>query len=182
MVKKKSEAKYQLVSVNDLIPYARNAKKHSEKQVLNIASSIKEFGFINPVIIDKDNGIIAGHGRVLGAQKLGMEMVPCIRVEHLTETQKRAYILADNRLAEQSEWDKELLQVELDSLKEADFDFDFMEFEGFKETDDFVPSLSDDTESDSDKAIKLIITFEDELQQQELFDELKTRGYKVKAG
>lgn len=154
VVKKKDEVKYQLVATASLIPYARNAKKHSEKQATNIASSIKEFGFINPAIIDRDNGIIAGHGRVLAAQKLGMEMVPCLRVEHLTETQKRAYILADNRLAEQSEWDNELLKIELDSLKESDFDFDFMEFDSFKLDDNINPIGMPELSNEGKKSIQ----------------------------
>ena len=100
-----------------LIPYARNAKKHDASQVAKLAGSIREFGFNNPVLIDKDNGIIAGHGRVMAAQSLGLETVPCIRLGHLTETQRRAYILADNRLAEiGGGWDEEMLKLELADL------------------------------------------------------------------
>ncbi len=96
-----------------LIPYARNARTHSEAQVALIAGSIREFGFNNPVLVDGENGIIAGHGRVLAARKLGLATVPVIELAHLTEAQKRAYILADNRLAEQAGWDRELLALEL---------------------------------------------------------------------
>ena len=99
-----------------LIPYANNARKHDENQIKQIASSIKEFGFNNPVLIDKDNGIIAGHGRVLAAQRLGWTEVPTISLEHLTETQKKAFILADNRIAMNSTWDNELLAIELEAL------------------------------------------------------------------
>ena len=99
-----------------LIPYARNARTHSEAQVAQIAASIKEFGFNAPVLIDKDNGIIAGHGRVLAAQKLGLESVPCLVLGHLTENQKRAYILADNKLALNAGWDEEMLKLELSEL------------------------------------------------------------------
>jgi hypothetical protein len=107
----------------DLIPYARNAKKHDESQVLQIAGSIKEFGFNNPVLIDQDNGIIAGHGRVMAALKLGLESVPVIRLSHLTDVQRRAYILADNKLAELGGgWDEEMLKVELQDIKESDID------------------------------------------------------------
>ena len=102
-----------------LIPYARNAKKHDASQVAKLAGSIREFGFNNPVLIDSDNGIIAGHGRVLAAQSLNLETVPCIRLGHLTDTQRRAYILADNRLAEiGGGWDEEMLKLELADLKE----------------------------------------------------------------
>ena len=95
---------YKTVFVSDLIPYARNSRTHSEVQVNKIASSIKEFGFLNPILIDKDNGIIAGHGRVMAAKKLGLKEVPILLVEHLTEAQKRAYIIADNRLALDAGW------------------------------------------------------------------------------
>ena len=106
-----------------LIPYARNAKKHDASQVAKLAGSIREFGFNNPVLIDNDNGIIAGHGRVLAAQSLNLETVPCIRLGHLTDTQRRAYILADNRLAEiGGGWDEEMLKLELADLAALDVD------------------------------------------------------------
>ena len=102
--------------LDKLIPYARNARTHSPEQVAQIAASIKEFGFNNPILVDGDNGVIAGHGRLLAAQKLGLDKVPCIELSHLTEAQKRAYILADNKLAENAGWDKELLKIELQDL------------------------------------------------------------------
>jgi hypothetical protein len=105
-----------------LIPYARNARTHSEAQVGQIAGSIREFGFTNPVLIDAENGIIAGHGRVLAAQTLGLEKVPCIRLTHLSDTQRRAYILADNKLAMNAGWDEAMLAIELGQLGEEDFD------------------------------------------------------------
>ena len=105
------------LSTASLVPYARNAKKHDASQVAKLAGSIREFGFNNPVLIDKDNGIIAGHGRIMAAQSLGLETVPCIRLGHLSETQRRAYILADNRLAEiGGGWDEEMLKLELADL------------------------------------------------------------------
>jgi hypothetical protein len=107
------------IGIEHLIPYANNARKHSDEQVAQIAASIREFGFNNPVLVDADNGIIAGHGRVLAARKLGMTLVPVIRLSHLTDAQKRAYILADNRLAETGGgWDEELLRVELVGLSD----------------------------------------------------------------
>jgi DNA modification methylase len=109
--------KIETLSTASLIPYARNAKKHDASQVAKLAGSIREFGFNNPVLIDKDNGIIAGHGRIMAAQSLGLETVPCIRLGHLTDTQRRAYILADNRLAEiGGGWDEEMLKLELADL------------------------------------------------------------------
>ena len=117
-----AEAQFERVALADLVPYARNARTHSDAQVGQIAASIREFGFISPIIIDADNGIIAGHGRLAAAQKLKLKDVPCLRVEHLTETQKRAYILADNKLALNAGWDTELLKVEIATLQEENFD------------------------------------------------------------
>jgi DNA modification methylase len=119
----KPQPKLEQMHPADLIPYARNAKKHDPEQVVKIAGSIREFGFNNPVLVDQDNGIIAGHGRVMAAIKLGLESVPIIRLSHLTETQRRAYILADNKLAELGGgWDEEMLKVELEAIKESDLD------------------------------------------------------------
>jgi ParB-like chromosome segregation protein Spo0J len=131
-----------MISPADLIPYARNAKKHDEQQVLQIAGSIREFGFNNPVLIDQSNGIIAGHGRVMAAIKLGLESIPVIRLTHLTDIQRRAYILADNKLSELGGgWDDEMLKVELEAVKESDLDHLLT---GFSE-EDFAKLLSEDT-------------------------------------
>jgi DNA modification methylase len=124
----------------DLIPYVNNARTHSEQQVLQIAASIKEFGFNSPVLVDGENGIIAGHGRVLAAKKLNLDEVPTIELKHLTKTQKKAYILADNRLALNSGWDNDLLALELGELSDDGFDLDLLGF------DDTELSLLDDTE------------------------------------
>jgi DNA modification methylase len=118
----------ELLALETLIPYARNSRTHSDEQVAQVAASIREFGFTNPVLIGKDNDIIAGHGRVLAARKLGLEKVPCIRLGHLTENQKRAYVIADNKLALNSGWDEELLKLELITLKEEDFNIDLLGF------------------------------------------------------
>ena len=117
------------IQIDALIPYARNSRTHSDGQVAQIASSIKEFGFTNPVLIDGQGGIIAGHGRVLAARKLGMSEVPCIRLDHLTEAQKRAYVIADNRLALNSGWDTEMLKVEFADLQELGFDLELTGFD-----------------------------------------------------
>lgn len=121
--------KIEQLKTADLVPYARNARTHSEAQVAQIAGSIREFGFTNPVLIDGERGIIAGHGRVLAAQSLGLETVPCIRLGHLTESQRRAYVLADNRLALNAGWDAEMLAVELDELKDAGVDLASLGFD-----------------------------------------------------
>lgn len=117
------------VPIGALTPYERNAKLHSPEQVRKIADSIREFGFISPCLIDREGNVIAGHGRLLAAQELGMTEVPCVYVEGLTEAQRRAYILADNRLTELGEWDTELLDLELKELKEMDFDVAFTGFD-----------------------------------------------------
>lgn len=121
--------KIEQIKTSDLIPYARNSRTHSEAQTAQIAGSIKEFGFTNPVLIDADNGIIAGHGRVMAAQKLGLDEVPCIRLGYLTEAQKRAYVIADNKLALNSGWDQDMLINELRGLKEEDFDLSLTGFD-----------------------------------------------------
>ena len=108
----------------ELKPYARNARTHSPKQIAEIAASIKAFGFNNPVLIDKDGGIVAGHGRVEAAKQLGLATVPTIRLEHLSDAEKRAYILADNKLAEKAGWDREILAIELQHLMSIEVDFD----------------------------------------------------------
>jgi len=115
----------------DLIPYVNNARTHSEQQVLQIAASIKEFGFNSPVLVDGENGIIAGHGRVLAAKKLNLDEVPTIELKHLTKTQKKAYILADNRLALNSGWDNDLLALELGELSDDGFDLTLTGFDDF---------------------------------------------------
>lgn len=117
------------IDISVLIPYARNARTHSDEQIAQIAGSIKEFGFNNPVLIDKDNGVIAGHGRLAAARKLGLKEVPCIRLEHLTETQRKAYILADNRIALNSGWEAELLSLELSDLLDGGVNLESLGFD-----------------------------------------------------
>lgn len=116
------------VKTVDLIPYARNSRTHSDEQINQIAASIKEFGFLNPIIIDGDNGIIAGHGRVMAANKLNIKELPCVDASHLSETQRRAYVIADNKLALNSGWDIEMLRVEFDELQEVGFDLELTGF------------------------------------------------------
>lgn len=118
-----------VVSTDSLIPYAMNSRTHSDKQVDQIAASIKEFGFLNPVIVDGENGIIAGHGRVMAAKKLGMTELPVVEARHLTEAQKKAYVIADNRLALNAGWDNEILNAELTELQELHFDIDLLGFD-----------------------------------------------------
>lgn len=128
-----------------LRPYKRNSRKHSDAQVEQIAESIRRFGFLSPVLIDAEDGIIAGHGRVLAAKRLGMGSVPCLRIEHLTDEQKRAYIIADNRIAELSSWDRDALKEEMAALGES---IDL----GFLDLGEFVISGYDDAETDAHAA------------------------------
>ena len=127
---------YKRVLIADLIPYINNSRTHSDEQTAQIAASIKEFGFTNPVLIDGDGGIIAGHGRVMAARKLKLEEVPCIVLSHLTEAQKKAYIIADNQLPLNAGWDLDMLKLELEHLKEVDFDLELLGF-----GDDFIGDL-----------------------------------------
>jgi len=120
---------YKTVPTASLIPYARNARTHSPAQVDKIAASIREFGFLNPIITDGQSGIVAGHGRVMAAQKLGLDTLPTIDAAHLTEAQRRAYVLADNRMALDAGWDNDLLKIELQGLGEMDFDLTLTGFD-----------------------------------------------------
>lgn len=118
-----------LLGIDELLPYANNAREHSEDQIKHIANSIQEFGFNNPILIDKNKQVIAGHGRLLAAQHLELKEVPCIRLEHLSEAQKKAYILADNKLAELAYWNWDLLGAELKELEELNIDIQSLGFE-----------------------------------------------------
>lgn len=116
------------LSLGELIPFAKNSRTHDDAQVAQIAASIKEFGFTNPILIDEQNGIIAGHGRLLAARKLQLSKVPCIRLSHLTDAQKRAYVIADNKLALNAGWDDEMLALELGDLQDMEFDLSLTGF------------------------------------------------------
>ena len=124
------------IKVDELIPYVNNSRTHSDEQIAQVAASIREFGFTNPVLIDKNKTIIAGHGRVLAARKLKLDSVPTITLDGLTENQIKAYVMADNQLAANAGWDLDLLKLELDELKLADFDIDLIGF-----GDDFLADL-----------------------------------------
>jgi DNA modification methylase len=124
----KMTERFERVDINKLVGYARNARTHSKEQILQLRSSLREFGFVSPIIVDKDLNIIAGHGRVLAAKAEGLTEVPCVFAEHLTEAQKRAYILADNRLALNAGWDEELLALEFGELKDLGFDLELTGF------------------------------------------------------
>lgn len=149
--------------VGSLIPYANNSRTHSDSQIEQIMASIKEFGFTNPVLIDENGGIIAGHGRVLASQKLGIDDIPTIMLSGLTEAQKKAYIIADNKIGDNAGWNEQLLNQELESLIDLEFDFnDILGFDVDLETEiqatQYEPVLApmashrEVTESDTQKA------------------------------
>lgn len=144
---KKTTTEMQLVALDKLIPYVNNARTHSPEQIGKLRSSLREFGFINPVIIDRDFGIIAGHGRVLAAREEGIAEVPCVFVDHLTEAQKKAYIIADNRMALDAGWDEELLRVEIEALQAEAFDISLTGF-GDDEIADLFGKENDEVEDD----------------------------------
>ena len=125
----KTTSEMQLVDISRLIPYQNNARIHSKEQINKLRSSLREFGFVNPVIIDREYNVIAGHGRIAAAREEGITQVPCVFVDHLTEAQKKAYILADNRMALDAGWDEDLLRVELEALEEMGYDLELTGFD-----------------------------------------------------
>ena len=143
----KTTTEMELVSIDKLIPYVNNARTHSKEQINKLRSSLREFGFINPVIIGRDYGIIAGHGRVMAAREEGINEVPCVFVDHLTEAQKKAYIIADNRMALDAGWDEEILRVEIEALQAEAFDISLTGF-GEDEISDLFGSDKTDVEDD----------------------------------
>ena len=145
----KTTTEMQLVPLSKLVPYVNNARTHSPEQLAKLRSSLREFGFINPVIIDRDFNVIAGHGRIAAAKEEGITEVPCVFVDYLTEAQKKAYILADNRMALDAGWDEELLRIEIESLQGADFDVSLTGF-GEDEIADLFSGDGEKNEKDDD--------------------------------
>lgn len=178
--------KYKMLEkkVSDLIPYVNNSRVHDEEQIIQICSSIKEFGFTNPVLIDEDNGIIAGHGRLMAAKKLNLKTIPCIVLAGLSEAQKKAYVIADNSIALNSSWNMEVLSREVEALQAEDFDLNLL---GFK--DDFMVSLFDDPEpvpeqkpngEEYTEIFNILVECDSEAHQQEIYDELTQKGLKCR--
>ena len=175
--------------VDDLIPYVNNSRTHSDEQVTQVAASIKEFGFTNPILIDENNGIIAGHGRLMAAKKLKLEQVPTITLEGLTDAQRKAYVIADNKLALSAEWDFDLLKIEIESLQEDDFKLDLLGFDidelneilGF---DDIAEEDEEESEQDYEDKYKeqygVIIMCKSAEEQEKVFNKMQQNGYEVK--
>jgi hypothetical protein len=176
--------KIEHIETNKLIPYARNAREHSDEQISKVMGSIKEFGFTNPVLIRSDNTIIAGHCRVMASQRLGLEKVPCIRLDYLTETQARALVLADNQLALTSTWNLDNLKLELTELGELDFDLDLTGFDTsvlWQDEDSDDKEGSDDNDASKQKDLKLEIIFYDKDEMMQVYEDLTAKGLLVKA-
>jgi ParB-like chromosome segregation protein Spo0J len=171
------------VNIEDVIPYVNNARTHSDEQVAQIAASIREFGWTNPILIDGDKGLIAGHGRVKAARKLGMATVPAIEIKDLTEAQKKALILADNKLALNAGWDYELLKLELSDLSEINYK---MEILGFDENELTSIMFGEELEKKTAESqlingvYEIVVECKDENEQQAVFDMLTERGYKCR--
>jgi ParB-like chromosome segregation protein Spo0J len=152
----------QQMPIEALIPYARNSRTHDDAQVAQIAASIREFSFTNPVLIDQDGGIIAGHGRVLAARKLNMQEVPCLVLAHLTDVQKRAYVIADNRLALKSDWNEELLRSELEGLADEGFDINLTGFDELPADVDALDEMPELPDGDKEPFQQKTFTLHDE--------------------
>ena len=150
----KTTSEMQMVPIGKLIPYVNNARTHSEDQITKLRSSLREFGFINPILIDRDYNVIAGHGRLTAAKAENFDEVPCVYVDHLTEAQKKAYILADNRMAEDAGWDEEMLRIEIEALKEQAFDLSLTGFDEDEIAGFFDDEEAQDDNFDEDKALE----------------------------
>jgi ParB-like chromosome segregation protein Spo0J len=169
--------------INSIVPYARNSRTHSDEQVAQIAASIKEWGFTNPILIDVDGEIIAGHGRLLAAQKLGLTEVPCITAVGWTDAQKKAYVIADNKLALNAGWDESLLKVEFKELGDLNFD---LELTGFSL--DELADLFDDQEKedelpeqeDYNETFEIAVECDGEEEQEKIYNQLTGDGYKCR--
>ena len=180
-MKKKREnsgRQIEMLPISSLKPYPKNARTHTPAQIARIAASITEFGWTNPVLIDDKGGIIAGHARVEAARKLGLPEVPCIRFEGLMKAQARAYVIADNKLALNAEWDEELLTLELTDLKILDFDLNLIGFDD-KELEKLFAHPSTDAQSIEGKW-QLLVDCADESQQIALMQRLENEGYQCR--
>jgi len=172
--------------VSELIPYANNSRTHSDEQINQIAASIDEFGFTNPILVDVDGVIIAGHGRALAAERLGMVEVPCIVLADLTPAQIKAYVIADNKLALNASWDEELLKVELEELHAVGFELDVIGFNADELAhilyDEIGAPLKPSVEPESayKEQYAVIVTCKDAAEQETVFNKLSGSGYDVK--
>ena len=189
MTSKAQDLSVEYKSVDDLIPYVNNSRTHSDEQVVQIAASIKEFGFTNPLLIDEQGGIIAGHGRLMAAKKLKLEQVPTITLAGLSDAQRKAYVIADNKLALNAEWDFDLLKIEIESLQGDDFKLDLLGFDvdelnGILGFDDIAEEDEEEPEQDYEDNYKeqygVIIMCKSAEEQEKIFNKMQQNGYEVK--
>jgi len=179
----KTQTTIENLGIETLIPYAANARTHSDEQVAQIAGSIREFGWTNPVLIDSAGTIVAGHGRVMAARKLGIQSIPCIRLGHLTPAQVRAYVIADNRLALNAGWDEDLLAAEMSALKEEGFNLGLTGFSD-SEIDKMLGRTTGAEPSgqgiEYQEKYAVLVECDDEAHQQATFDKLQSMGLTCK--
>ncbi|MGC8518481.1 MAG: ParB/Srx family N-terminal domain-containing protein [Steroidobacteraceae bacterium] len=184
-VAKAAPTQVEMRPVEALIPYARNARTHSDEQVANLAALIREFGWTNPILVDGENGIIAGHGRLAAARKLGLAEVPVIELSHFTESQKKAYILADNKSALNAGWDLPMLREEIHELDAQNFDLALTAFTDKELEDLMVDAPSDHDGEKVDGSVQeqwhVLVECDGERQQRELLERLTAEGYACKA-
>jgi ParB-like chromosome segregation protein Spo0J len=167
--------------VTELIPYVNNSRTHSDEQVAQIAASIKEFGWTNPILVDGKNGIIAGHGRLLAARKLGHKEVPTIELSELTDAQKRAYIIADNKLALNAGWDDEVLKLEIQQLSDLNFDLTLLGFDEVELAKMFDEVVDEEPEGENyQEVFNIIVECSNEAEQEKIFNRLDSEGYKCR--
>ncbi len=191
MVKRSGEVvrihdEHELLPVASLVPYARNSRTHSDQQVAQIAASLQEFGFTNPVLVDEAGGIIAGHGRIMAAQSLGLERVPCLRLRGLSPSQTRAYVIADNTLALNAGWDAGLLAAEIRALGAAGFDLPLIGFDA-AELESLLGNLPQEKPQkegsggiDYQEKFAVLVHCEDESDQERIFTALTGQGFSCK--
>ena len=169
--------------ISSIVPYARNSRTHSDEQVAQIASSIKEWGFTNPILVDIDGEIIAGHGRLLAAQKLGLDEVPCITAVGWSEAQKKAYVIADNKLALNAGWDESLLKVEFKELGDFNFDLELTGFSLDELADLFDDQQKEDElpdQEDYNETFEVAVECDGEEEQEKIYNQLTGDGYKCR--
>lgn len=174
---------YKKTKIDVLIPYALNSRTHSDEQVAQIAASIKEFGFTNPILIDEKNGVIAGHGRLLAARKLGLDEVPSIVLSGLSDAQKRAYVIADNKIALNASWDFELLKVEIADLELSGFDISLTGFDDVELIEllgDGEEEIKHQSEDEYKSVFEVVVACDDEQEQESIYNMLTAKGLKCR--
>jgi len=170
----------QYVATDDLIPYIHNSRTHSEAQVKQIAASIREFGFTNPILIDDEGTIIAGHGRVMAAKVLQLDEVPTITLGALTDAQRKAYVIADNKLALNAGWDTEVLLAEIESLQDLNFDTQLLGFSADELSEMLNIEEPELKEESYAEIFNIVVECDDEMEQEKIFNKLEAEGYKCR--